>query len=441
MFSNQDLKKLLLPLMIEQFLAVLVGMLDIVMVSSVGETAVSGVSLVDTINILLIQVFAALATGGAVVASQYLGRHDHQNARAAANQLILSMSVIAALITFIALLFRMPILHLAFGSVEPDIMKNAAVYFLITALSYPFLAIYNAGAALFRSMGNSKISMQASMAMNIINIAGNALGVYVLHLGVAGVALPTLASRIFGAIMMLRLLKNKQNSIYISSYLHLGFNPKMISHIMSIGIPNGLENGMFQFGKLLVASLVSTYGTVSIAANAVASPISTLQITASSAVGLAMVTIVGQCVGANKIDEAVYYTKKLVKWSYAVMALFCLSINLMSPLIVKLYNLTPETASLAIKIFVYHGTMAIFIWPLSFTLPNALRAANDAKFAMIVSILSMWICRIALSYVFGSILGMGVFGVWVAMTVDWVFRSVAYVLRFRGGKWKTAERF
>lgn len=436
MFSNKDLKRLILPLLIEQVLAVLVGMLDIMMVSSVGEAAVSGVSLVDTIGILLINIFSALATGGAVISAQYLGREDHEKANISANQLVLSTTLISLVIMLVALIWREPILSLIFGHVEKDIMDSALTYFLITALSYPFLSIYNACAALYRSMGNSKLSMKISFLMNLINLVGNALCIYGLRMGVAGVAIPTLVSRAVAAIVMLILIRNPRNLIHIDPKLRLGFHPKMIKKILSIGVPNGLENSMFQVGKILVASLIATYGSVSIAANAVSNTVATFQIIPGTTIGLAMITVVGQCIGARNYEQAKEYTKKLLMLSHAGIVILNAVIILLLPPILKLYNLSAETAEMARQIIILHGVVAMVIWPESFTLPNALRSSNDVKFTMFTSILSMWFCRIILSFVLGSYFGLGVLGVWIAMMIDWLVRSIVFIIRYRSERWK-----
>lgn len=436
LFSNRDLKKLILPLLVEQLLAVSVGMIDIIMVSSVGETAVSGVSLVDTIGVLIIYMLSALATGGAVISAQHLGRKDNDGANMAANQLLLSTTVLSIVIMAAALLARRPLLNLIFGNVEPAIMQDALTYFQITALSYPFLAIYNSCAALYRSMGNSKVSMKTSILMNGINIVGNAICVYGLHMGVAGVAWPTLLSRAVAALCMLLLIKNPQNTIHIDEHFRLGFHSAVIRKIFSIGIPNGLENAMFQLGKILVASLIATFGTTAIAANAVSNTVATFQIIPGSAIGLAVITVVGQCAGAGDYQQARHYTKKLLKVTHLGLLGLNLLIVLVMPFILKLYSLSSATGELARQILVFHAVACTVIWPSAFILPNALRASSDIKFTMVTSILSMWLCRIAMSYVLGKYLGLGVFGVWVAMVLDWVVRAICFWVRYRGAKWQ-----
>ncbi len=435
MFTNQKLKQLIIPLVIEQILSVLVGMSDIVMVSSVSEAAVSGVSLVDSISVLIINIFAALATGGAVVAAQYLGKGDEQKACFSAKQLILCTVVISAVIMTVFLVAGSQLITLIFGHVEMEVLQSARIYLLITSLSYPFIALYNSCAALYRAMGNSRISMFTSLIMNALNIVGNAILIYGFGMGVEGAAIPTLLSRMVCALMIVVTLRHRQTQIRLDSYFHLGLDFTMIRRILQIGVPNGLENGMFQIGKILVQSLVSLFGTASIAANAVANNFAQMEIIPAAAIGLGMVTVVGQCMGAGKVEEARAYTKKLLKWAYVCSVVLNVAILLGSDLLLMLYNLSPETLQIAKTLLFIHGVFVMVCWPLSFTLPNALRAANDARFTMTVSIASMWICRIGLSYVFALGLRLGVVGVWLAMVCDWFVRSLFFVIRFCGNRW------
>lgn len=436
MFNKKDLKKLIIPLIIEQFLAVTVGMADTIMIAVRGEEAVSGISLVDIISILLIGLFSALATGGAVVAAQCIGNKDQKNAKIAANQLVLSVAALSFVIFVITLVGNHAILKLIYGDVDPLIMKNARIYFYLSAFSYPCIAIYNAGAALFRAMGNSKISMKVSLYMNVINIAGNALLIFGFHMGVEGAGISTLLSRAVAAFVVIYLLRNENNLISIDKHLRLGYQPIMIKRILRIGIPNGLENAMFQFGKILVGGLVADFGKVGITANAVGNSVASFNCIPGSAIGLAIITVVGQCVGAGDLEMAKKYTIKLLRSACIAMLLLNLFMILIMPQVVGLFHLQAVTYALAYKLLIYHCLCCIIIWPLAFTLPNALRAANDVKFTMSVSIFSMWIFRVGLSFFLANNLGLGVFGIWVAMTIDWVFRAAAFVTRLLNGRWK-----
>ena len=435
MFSRKYLFKILLPLFAEQILAVTVGMVDTVMVSSAGETAVSGVSLVDSLNLLLNYIFSAMATGGAVVCSQFIGKKDYDTARSSAKQLIWCTTSVAVVIMSIALLFRVPILKLIFGTIEEDVMFHAKNYFLFTALSFPFLAIYGGGAALFRSMGNSKISMIASITMNILNVTGNAILIFGFHLGAAGAAIATLVARIVGATIMMVLIHNKENVIYLENMLSFRPDFAIIKRILGIGIPSGMENGMFQFGKLMTQSLISTFGTAAIAANSVASTLSNFEYAIGTSISLTMITVVGQCIGAEDKKEAKKYTLKLLKIEYLVMIFVVTLISIFSKTIIGFYNLSPEAAKLGHTLILIHGIIVATIWPMGFTLPNAFRAASDVRFTLMVSIFSMWIFRVGFSYVFALGLGLGVLGVWLAMFSDWTCRAIFFLVHFIRGKW------
>jgi len=435
-FSNSMLKKLIIPLIIEQFLAVAVGMADSIMIASVGETAVSAISLVDSVNILLINIFAALATGGAVVAGQYIGREDNDKARKSGEQLLVFVASISVIIMAIMYFGRTFILNVVFGKIEPAVAAYANTYMLIVFASIPFIAIYSSGAALFRAMGNSKVTMITSIVMNVINIIGNAICIYGLKMGVEGVAIPTLVSRAVAAIMIVILLKNKSLIIHITKPFNYKLDKTMVRKILSIGIPNGVENSMFQLGKILLLSIVAGRGTTSITANAVANAVTSFQILPGLSVSLALVTVVSQCVGAGEYQQARYYTKKLLKYTYVFMICLNIVIILGLPFIVDMYHLSAETASMAKQVIIFYGIFACLMWPISFTLPNTLRAANDVRYTMIVGVGSMWIFRIGFGILLTKYMNFGMFGVWVAMFIDWIVRSILFVIRYKGNKWE-----
>ena len=436
LFSNRELANLIGPLVIEQLLAVFVGMADSIMVANVGEAAVSGVSLVDNIMILIINIFAALATGGAVVAGQYIGRKDEKSACKAATQLVWFVSLSAVAIMILVYFGKDIILNQVFGHITAEVKGHADIYLLIVTASIPFIALYNGGAAIFRAMGNSQVSMRISLLMNAINVTGNAILVFGLRIGTAGVAIPTLISRMVAAIVITVLLCNQTRILHIERTLKIRFDGRMIRKILAIGVPNGLENSMFQLGKILVLSLVSTFGTYAIAANAVSNAIALFQILPGMAISLAITTVISQCVGANDYEQVHYYLKKLLAIIYVAMVGTVALIFLALPLILKAYNLSDQTAAAATNIIHFHGISAMIIWPLSFALPAAYRAAGDAKACMYTSIVSMWIFRIGFSYLVGKYMGLGVFGVWVAMVIDWVVRAICFVIRYFNGKWK-----
>jgi len=439
MFNRKDLTRLLIPLIIEQVLGATVGLADTLMVSNVGEAAVSGVSLVDSVNLLLINVFSALATGGTIVASQYLGRNDRENANKAANQLVLVTSALSAAIMALCLLLRRPLLNLLFGHAEQAVMETALVYFMLSALSYPFIGVYNSCAALFRAAGNSQVPMAVSALMNAINISGNALFIFGFGMGAAGAGLASLASRMAACLIMLWILRKPELKISLAEFFHLTFMPGMIKNILRIGIPSGVENGMFQIGKILVQGIVAIFGTASIAANAVGNSISAITVMPGIAIGLGAVTVVGHCIGAQQYEEAKKYMRQLTLYSLAsIVALNAVILLAMDP-ILQLYELSSATAELARQIIVFHAFISIAFWAQAFTLPNGLRAANDVRFTMTTSIITMWTLRVAGGYIISVWLGLGVLGVWVSMGLDWLLRMMLFIWRYKSNKWQNRQ--
>ena len=444
LFSHKALVALILPLVAEQFLAITIGACDTLMVASIGEAGVSGVSLIDQFSQLMIQLFAAFATGGAVVTSQYLGKNETSNACKAAKQLLtLSLSAAAVLVCLFVPL-RLPVLRLLYGKIEPTVMQNAVTYFFWIVISFPFLAIYNSCAAVFRAMGNSKLSLKVSILMNLTNIGGNAVFIYGLKIGVAGAGIATLLSRAAAAVVMLVLLTDrKKNSVYIDRLFTPEWNGVMTKRILRIGIPSGIEGSVFQFGKLIVQTFMASFGTVAIAANAICNNVGSFANVPGNALGLASVTVVGRCIGAGERKQAVHYARVILREAVISMGALSAVIFVFSPQIVSLFNLSPEATRLASGVIRTCMVANALVWPLSFTLPNSLRAAGDAKFTMIVSNISMWLFRVLFCYLIASWIlrhypentSLALYGVWFAMYIDWIFRATCFVLRFRGGRW------
>ena len=438
LFSNKSLIRLIIPLVIEQGLTILVGMADGVMVASVGEAAISGVSLVDMIAAVILVLFAALATGGAVVTSQFLGARNLEKAQRSAGQLILMAVSLGVLIMVPCLVFSEQLLMLCFGAIAADVKAAGLIYLRITAFSFPFLALYNAGAAIYRSVGNSKVSMEASMLMNVINVVGNAFCIFVLKWGVVGVAVPTLISRMAAGIYMMVKCANPDLQLRPTRKGLTTIDQQMMGSILKIGVPSACENCFFSLGRLIVASMITLFGTSQVSANAVAGNIDRVGIIIGQAMGLAMVTVVGQCIGARDTEQARYYTKKLLGWTYLAQGLTNVLIVIFVGNLVDFYSaLAPETRALAMRLSTIHASLAILFWPVSFVLPNALRAANDVKYTMWVGIFSMLACRIIGSWVLCVHFGWGATGVWIAMVTDWVCRTSFFVPRVISGKWKT----
>ena len=435
LFTKRALFTLIWPLLLEQTLSVTMGMADTLMVAGVGEAAVSSVSLVDTLNVLIIQILSALATGGAVIASQYLGRRDTENACRSAAQLYSVLGISTVVVGIVCMLLSRPILRGVFGSIDEDVMRFAQQYFLISAVSYPFIGLYNGGAALFRAQGNSRISMLASLVMNVINIVGNALLIYGFGMGVIGAALATLIGRVFAAVFILWQNQNLSNPLRVQELADLKPRSQPIRQILSLGIPSGLENGMFQIGKLCVSSLTSTLGTSAIAANAVANSVSTLANIPGNTMSLAMIPVIGQCLGAGDKKQAKHYSVTLLGIAIGGLAIANALVFVLMPEIVTWFNLSAEASVLCTTVVHMFNVASVFFWATSFTLPNALRAGGDAKYTMTVSIISMWLFRVILSYVFVLQFQLGLAGVWLGMFCDWVFRSICFLIRFVHGKW------
>ncbi len=436
MFDNRALRRLILPLIAEQLLAMLVGMADTIMVSYAGEAAISGVALVDMVNALVITLLAAVATGGAVIVSQYLGSREPDNANFAASQLQTISFLVSAGLMVVCLVFHKAILHILFGAVDEDVMRAAVTYFVITAFSFPFLGVYNSSAALFRSMGRTNATMYVSLLMNVLNIAGNAIGVFVLKAGVAGVAVPTLISRAVAGVVMTGMAFGGKNAVRVCWREILSWNRQMIRRILRIAVPNGIENGLFTLGRVLVTSIVALFGTAQIAANGVAQSVDQFAIVVASAMNLAVITVVGQCVGASEYAQAEKNLKKLMRVSYVATALMALAVGAVLPGLRGLYALSEETWRLSFYLILAHNAMAALLHPTSFNLPNGLRAAGDVRFTMVAGIASMLVFRLGTAYLLGIGLHMGVWGVWIAMGMDWLGRSFAFLLRFKSGRWK-----
>ena len=436
LFSRNDLVRLIIPLIVDQFLQVAVGLSDSIMVARVGEAAVSGVSLVDTVMLLIINIFTALATGGAVIAGQYLGRKDPKTGCEATAQLFNFTFLFSIFIMILGYLGQNVILYHVFGKIEPEVMKDSRTYLLIVLSSIPMIAMYNAGAAIFRAMGNSNVAMKTSLLMNSINVFGNALLIFGFHRGVEGVAIPTVVSRGVACVVILILLNNQEHELHILHPYPFKIKWNVLKKILYIGIPNGLENSMFQLGKIAVLSLVSGLGTASLAANAVGNNIANFAILPGMSFGFALITVCAQCVGAGDFEQVKYYTKHMMRVEYLCLIASNLIVILALPFILSVYNLSDEAAQYANDIILYHAACVVTIWPLSFTLPNTLRAAADVKVTMVLSIISMWVFRFGFSYLLTMVFHMGIFGVWVAMTIDWLVRGIFFVCRYKSGRWQ-----
>ena len=435
LYTNRALLALFIPLLIEYSLEFFVGFADSVMVASLGEAAISGVSLVDFLVQLLIFSFSALATGGAVVAGQYLGDQNIDKARNSATQLVW-FSTILSIVLMIAVIFLKPFLiGILFGQIEADVWANADVYLYFMALSIPFLAIYNAGAAIFRTTNNAVTPMNILLVCDILNVAGNAICIYLLGWDVRGVAIPTVIARVLAAVLILYFLSDDNYKLHIKKTLKHKFDFDLLGKVMKVGIPYGIENGLFQLGRVLVLSLVSTFGTMAIAANSVGYAIGIFSVLPGFAINLGLTAVISNCVGANDYEQARYYNKKCLVMVVISHIVINLLIFLVLPIILGIYNLSPQTEAMAAEMVIWHGIFAVIIWPISFTLPATFRGAGDSKSVMYISLAVMFICRIALSYVIADWMGIGVFGTWIAMFIDWYVRAALYLYRYFSNKW------
>ena len=439
MFSNRDLKNMIVPLFFEQLLVMLVGIMDTFIVSYAGEAAVSGVSLVNSFNTIFIYLFTALASGGAVVISQYIGNKDQKNSVRSSSQLLMFSTLFSIVLTCIVLMFHQAILSALFGKVEIDVMNACITYIVISALSYPFIAIYNAGASLFRSMGKTKTTMYVSLASNIINVIGNCIGVFVLHAGVAGVAIPSLIARAFSAIVITKLCFQQNQMTYYTKKDLFAFDTDILRRVLSIAVPNGIENGIFQFVKVALSSVVALFGTYQIAANGVAQSIWSLAALAGVAMSPIFITVIGQCMGNGDADAAEHYFKRLTRITLLISSAWNLLIFLLTPFFMKFYALQPETKRLVIWLVLIHNVFNAAAYPFSGALSNGLRAAGDVKFTMYVSVISTIAVRLLLSWLLGIVLKMGVIGIAIAMVCDWSIRAVIFFWRQKSGKWKTFQ--
>lgn len=428
---------LLIPVVLEQLLNSIMGTADTMMVSNVGSAAISAVSLVDSINVLVIQAFSALAAGGAIICAQYIGQRSKEKANESARQVLFIITAISVAVSLICLVFQKPLLRLIFGSVEPAVMRASETYFFYTALSFPFIAAYDSAASIFRAQDNTKGPMIISMISNVMNIAGNAVMIWVFHMGVAGAALSTLISRIFCAVVVIiQLRKEKEGQeIVVRDYFEIRPDWSMIRRILGLGIPSGIENSMFQLGKLAIQSTVSTLGTTAIAAQAMTNILENLNGIAAIGVGVGLMTIVGQCLGAGRQDEAVYYIKKLCVIAEVIIIISCLGVFALTKPITILGGMEKESADMCFHMVMWITIVKPLVWIMAFIPGYGLRAAGDVKFSMIVSCCTMWACRFCLCVFLIRVMGFGPMGVWIGMFADWTLRGIVFTWRFHSRKW------
>lgn len=435
MFTNRMIRNLLIPVVLEQLLNSIMGTADTMMVSNVGSAAISAVSLVDSINVLVIQAFSALAAGGAIVCAQYIGQRNKEKANESARQVLFIITAISAAVSLICLVFQKPLLRLIFGSVEAEVMRASETYFFYTALSFPFIAAYDSAASIFRAQDNTKGPMLISMISNVMNIAGNAVMIWGFHMGVAGAALSTLISRVFCAVVVLIQLRKDRQEIVVRDYIRIRPNWSMIKRILGIGIPSGVENSMFQLGKLAIQSTVSTLGTTAIAAQAMTNMLEMLNGTAVIGVGIGLMTVVGQSLGAGRKDEAVYYMKKLMIFSEVFLIACCAVVYVLARPITMIGGMEAKSVEMCLDMMFWITIVKPIVWMFAFIPAYGMRAAGDVKFSMITSCITMWTFRFCLCVYLIRVCGMGPMAVWIGMFTDWTVRAIVFGLRFKSGKW------
>ena len=439
MYSRRSLAALIIPLIIDSFLSILIGMADTIMVSTNGEAAVSGVSLVDTISNLLVQLFAAFATGGAVVVAQYLGSGDKEKAKDSAKNLIYISAIISVIMTIVVMPIRGIIIDTCFGDIGEDVRAYTDDYFVPILLSYPFLAIYSALTALSRAENRSVRTMLVSVMMNAINIGGNAILIFIYGLGPRGAGIASLASRVMGCIVMFILLHKGTDKLSLKGILSGPFSPDLIKRILRIGIPAGIEGATFNLGKIFVQSLTASLGTSALAINAVTGNFNSYSNIPGNGINLAMITVIGQCRGRRNFDDISYYTKLLIALVYMSVFITVLPMFILAPQVISIYGLEKDSIQQAIPMARLCLFMCFAVWPLGFTLPNMLKAVGDVRFIMLASFSSMWLFRVLGAYILVRGLGFGVEGIWYAMYMDWIVRGMLYFWRVASGRWKTKE--
>lgn len=435
LFDNRALFGLILPIVVEQALNSLMGMADTVMVSTVGSDALSAVALVDSINNLVIQIFSAMAAGATIICSQYIGSGNKEEGSRTAGQVVLTVLVISLSIMAFCMIGGERLLGLIFGTAEDSVMKNALAYFMITVISYPFLALFSAGASFYRASGNSKFPSKISAVSNVINVIGNILFIYGFQWGAAGAAIATLLSRAFCTVVIFYCLRKPSQTIIVRDYLIIRPDIPLILKIMAISVPAGIENGMFQFGKLAVQSTVSTMGTVAISAQAMTDILELVNGIFSNSVGIGLMTVAGQCIGARRTEEAKYYVVKLMGIAWIGVLASCLLVLAITKPVTWLSGMEPEAAEMCFELVTAMTVVKPILWVGAFGLPYGFKAAGDVRFSMIVSVCSMWVFRVALGSFLVKTFHLGLMAVWIGIFIDWFVRAIIFTVRFVSGRW------
>lgn len=435
LFSNRQLKNIYIPILIEILLTVSVGVADTMMVAQAGETAVSGVSCFNTIQNFLIALFSAFATGGSVVVGQMLGMGNKERAKNAVKDLIYLTVIASVSFSILFFVFKEPILRAIYGESEEAVIQAALDYATPILISLFFLASQSSLNAILRVQGKTKTTMWTSIAANIINVIGNAAFILVFNMGAMGVGIATLISRIVSFLILFVASTNKTLDAPLEKLLEIKHEGNMMGTIFSIALPSGLENSIFQLGKIVMIATIAQCGTASMAAFSVLDNIGTFANITGQAAGQTMMVVGGFAAGAGRFDESRRMAKIFLSVAYISMALIAVFIVIFLKPIISIYSFSPETSSLSYRIMIEYMVWSTIVWPASFTIPNILKSSGDVKYTMVVAISSMWIFRVFLARVLGIYMGFGIVGVMWGMYIDWVVRSIAFFIRYKSGKW------
>jgi putative MATE family efflux protein len=431
----KQMTAIFIPILVDQACLILMSLLNTAMVSSAGVAAVSAVSMVDSLNIFLVNVFIAVATGGTVIVAQYKGSGNSAMVSKTAAQAISAVTIFSVVLSAVVIVFHMPVLNVLFGKAEADVFQNAKIYLIGSCISYPFIAIFQAVCGSLRGVGETKPCLSLSLLLNLSNTLLNVILITFLHMGVKGLIVSTILARTLGmAAALVYILKyNVTIRFKIKNAVHFDFS--ILKKVMFIGLPFAAEQIFFNGGKLLTQTFIVQLGTLAMTVYAICNSVALLFQIGPNALSIMVVTVVGQCIGRRDIVDARKFIKSLIGFS-SILFVFssCILLPLL-PDIIKLFNPPDNIVPTITMLIIISAVAQPVLWSQSFIMPSALRAAGDSNFTSIASLLSMWLLRVVLGYILGITFGFGITGVWVAMIVEWGARGLIFTGRFRGKKW------
>ena len=434
-FSFKSLTVLFLPILVDQAMVAILNIINSSMVSSSGEGAVAAVNMVDSINLFMINFFIAIATGGTVVVAQYMGRYEAKKAGEASAQAILSCTLCAIAIGALIIAFADPLLSVLFGQADENVMSNARVYLIGCCISYPAFAVFQSVAGALRGMGDTRASMMLSVGMNVVVVILNFIFINGIGLGVLGVTFSLNIARMMAAVASVFYLIRTKHELCIKLRYFLRFSRPLQKSIMLIGLPSASEQMFFHGGKILTQTFIVSLGTASMTAYAISMSMIVLFQVPGQALNLAIMTVVGQCMGAGNIQEAKKFIRSFLVTSFILCTLIALVMLPFTPLMYQMYSPPDGIAFEAFSCMFISIAGTPILWSMAFITPSALRAAGDAKFTSIAAMLSMWIVRVMLGYLLGIVLEFGIVGVVSAMVLEWGVRALIFALRKRGSRW------